>query len=56
MSPCKGGKCDEGEYCEKHLAELAAHFGYVRHLPRHMVIDDEQSLNEFEQELRDAGR
>ena len=29
---------------------------YLRHLPRYMVIDDEQSREEFRQEMIDAGR
>jgi hypothetical protein len=31
-------------------------FAYLRHVPRHLVIEDEQSRMELEDELRDAGR
>jgi hypothetical protein len=49
-------ECDEGRYCDKHLAEAEAEHAYLRHVPRHMVINDEQSREEYAQELRDAGR
>jgi hypothetical protein len=49
-------KCDEGRSCDKHWNEAAAEHEYLRHVPRHQVINDEQSREEFNQELRDAGR
>jgi hypothetical protein len=50
-------KCgDEGRYCDKHEAEAMAEHAYLRNVPRHQVINDEQSREEYAQELRDAGR
>lgn len=47
---------DEGRLCEGcHDREMREH-EYLRHQPRHMVINDEQSREEYAQELRDAGR
>jgi hypothetical protein len=52
-----GQECgDEGQMCDDCFqAEMKAH-AYLRGLPRYMVIDDEQSREELNQELRDAGR
>lgn len=51
-SPCD----DEGRLCEVHLHERMAEFSYLRGMLRHQVIDDAQSREERDQELRDAGR
>ncbi len=48
--------CDEGRYCDRHLAEAEAEHAYLRHVPRYMVIDDEQSRQELAEGLRDARR
>ena len=49
-------RCNEGHMCDKHAAEAEADHAYLKHIPRHQVIDDEQSREEYAQELRDAGR
>jgi hypothetical protein len=49
-------ECDEHGYCDKHYAEAEAQHAYLKDVPRHMVINDEQSREELERELRDAGR
>lgn len=48
--------CDEGRYCDAHFQEALAEHAYLRHVPRHQVIHDERSREEYAQELRDAGR
>lgn len=48
--------CDEGRMCDKHRAEAEADHAYLKHVPRHMVIDDEEADEERNQELRDSGR
>ena len=47
---------DEGELCESCLIEEWEEWAYLKGLPRYAVIDDEQSREELNQELRDAGR
>lgn len=49
-------ECDEHGYCDRHYAEAEAEHAYLRHVPGHMVIDDEQSREEFRQEMIDASR
>jgi hypothetical protein len=47
---------DEGHVCDKHAAEAMAEHAYLRHVPRHMVINDAQSSADFDQALIDSGR
>lgn len=49
-------ECDEGRCCDRHYEERMAEHAYLKHVPRHQVINDEQSREELNQELRDAGR
>jgi hypothetical protein len=47
---------DEGRLCDACLIEAEQAYTYLKYVPRHQVIDDERSREEFNQELRDAGR
>jgi len=49
-------ECDEGRYCDKHLAEAEAEHAYLRGKPRYWVYNDQQARDEFNQDLHDAGR
>jgi hypothetical protein len=49
-------KCDEGRYCDKHMAEAEAAHAYLRGQPRHSVFNDAEAAEERNQELIDAGR
>ena len=43
------GECFERE-------AQAKEFAYVRHVPRYLVADDAEARDEYEREMRDAGR
>jgi hypothetical protein len=45
---------DEGHVCDVCFRTAMAEHAYLRHVPR--VINDAQAQEEFEQEIRDAGR
>lgn len=47
---------DEGRACDECEASEAAFYSYLKGLPRYAVIDDPQSREELDQDLRDAGR
>jgi hypothetical protein len=49
-------KCDEGQMCDKHTAEAIREHSWLRNLPRFQVYGDAQATEEFNQQLRDAGR
>lgn len=49
-------KCDEGRFCDAHYAEALADHAYLRHGPRYQVYGDAEVREEFNQQLRDAGR
>lgn len=49
--------CDEGRWCDKHHAEAMKEHEYLRDIPRYAVfLNDPEAREEFNQELRDAGR
>jgi hypothetical protein len=48
--------CDEGHMCDLHEAQAMAEHAYLRGVPRYAVIEDAQGKEEFNQQLRDAGR
>jgi hypothetical protein len=51
LDQCDG---ERGMWCEKHWQEQLHIHGWLRHVPRHMVIDDEEAEEERNQELRDS--
>lgn len=49
--------CDEGRWCDKHHEEAMKDHEYLRDIPRYAVfLNDPDAKEEFNQELRDAGR
>lgn len=46
--------CDEGRYCDKHMAEQEAAHAYLRHVPLGAVTG--RLSDQDKQDLRDAGR
>lgn len=49
--------CDEGRWCDKHHEEAMKEHEYLRDIPRYAVfLNDPDAKEEFNQELRDAGR
>lgn len=50
-------ECDEGRWCDKHHEEAMKDHEYLRDIPRYAVfLNDPDAKEEFNQELRDAGR
>lgn len=47
---------DEGRLCDACQIEAEQAHTYLKYVPRHMVFGDSQAREEFNQELRDAGR
>jgi hypothetical protein len=48
--------CDEGRYCDECFQQALKEYAYLKRVPRHQVYNDQQAKDEFNQELRDAGR
>lgn len=49
--------CDEGRWCDKHHEEAMKEHEYLRDIPRYAIfLNDPDAKEEFNQELRDAGR
>ena len=55
-SAVPGCTCIDEYMCEACFQDQLRYWAYLRHVPRHMVIDDDESRDELAQELRDAGR
>lgn len=54
---CLDPRCgDEGQLCDECSDRAAKDHAYLHGMPRHQIINDEQSRTELAAELRDAGR
>lgn len=50
-------ECDGDHTCDKHHEEAMKEHEYLRDIPRYAVfLEDPEAKEEFNQELRDAGR
>jgi hypothetical protein len=48
--------CDGERYCDDCWQRERAEHAYLRNVPRFQVYGDAQAVEEFNQQLRDAGR